>query len=203
MNRKSIAYLKALGIDVWLPRSTESLVSHEPSPETSVLQETSTVEPRQHTNFENVKSRSDSSRESSNHIPEQNSSTRLRILVEQIGEVAIVYAEPIPSTVRIAKDVAFFVNGYERKQAIAEDWTWPPFGLTHEESLTETTRKGFVVWFGQRVQRKRMLLVCRDETVDQLVKDEGCQGGTIELGVHRLKEDGKRKIWDQLESLMT
>ena len=152
---------------------------------------------------EDVKSKSDSSQASSKTNLKQNSSTRLKMHVEQIGEVAIVYAEPIPSTVRIAKDIAFFVNKYERKHAVEESWNWPPFGLAHEEAMTETTQKGFVVWLSERVQKKRLLLLCRDETVDQLVKDVECDGGTIELDVQRLKRDGKRKTWDQLESLMT
>ena len=203
MNRKSIAYLNALGIDVWLPRSAEALRNHGPSPDTSVSQQSAPLEQPQDLALESVKSQRDSSGESANPNPMQNSSTRLKIHVEQIGEVAIVYSEPILPTVRIAKDIAFLVNDYERKQAISEDWNWPPFGLAHEETLTETTRKGFIVWLAERVQRKRLLLLCRDETVDQLVKDVECIGGTIELDVQRLNKNGKRKTWDQLESLIT
>ena len=203
MNRKSIAYLKALGIDVWLPRSTETHDRPESLPKTSVLHATTSSELQQNTPDASFKSGFDTPKESSKSIEKQNSSSRLTIYVEQIGEVAIVYAEPIPTAVRVAKDIAFFVNGYERRQAIVEDWNWPPFGLAHEETMTETTRKGFVVWLGERVQRKRLLLVCRDETVDQLVKDVECEGHTIDLDVQRLKRDGKRKLWDQLESQMT
>lgn len=202
MNRKSIAYLKALGIDVWLPRSTQSLERPESPQNTSVLHETASSEPQQNTNHASLKSGIATPGESSKSIAKQSSSARLTVYVEQIGEVAIVYAEPIPTTVRVAKDIAFFVNDYERKQAIVEDWNWPPFGLAHEETLTETTKKGFVVWLGERVQRKRLLLVCRDVTVDQLVKDVECEGHTIDLDVQRLKRDGKRKLWDQLESQM-
>lgn len=203
MNRKSIAYLKALGIDVWLPRSTNTLESKRTLPETSDVPHTAPLELPVNSVHKDVKSNSDSPRVSSETDSKQNSSTRLKIHVEQIGEVAIVYAEPIPSTVRIAKDIAFFVNKYERKHAVEESWNWPPFGLAHEEAMTETTRKGFVVWLSERVQKKRLLLLCRDETVDQLVKDVECDGGTIDLDVQRLKRDGKRKTWDQLESLMT
>ena len=203
MNRKSIAYLKALGIDVWLPRSTNTLESKRTLPETSDVPQTAPLEQPVNSVHKEVKSKSDSPRVSSETDSKQKSSTRLKIHVEQVGVVAIVYAEPIPLTVRIAKDIAFFVNNYERKNTIEEDWNWPPFGLANEEAMTETTRKGFVVWLAERVQKKRLLLLCRDKTVDQLVKDVECDGGTIELDVQRLKKDGKRKIWDQLESLMT
>lgn len=203
MNRKSIAYLKALGIDVWLPRNEGSLVRHGSSPVTSEVQQTAPLKQPLNLAHESEKSQPDSSGESSIPNPKQNSSTRLKLHVEQIGEVAIVYSEPILPTVRIAKDIAFLVSNYERKHAIAEDWNWPPFGLAHEETMTETTRRGFVVWLEERVRRKRLLLLCRDETVDQLVKDIKCDGGTIELDVQRLNKNGKRKTWDQLESLIT
>ena len=188
---------------MWLPRSSNTLESKRSSSESSVVPQSTTLELPVEPVHTDVKSRSDSTPVASEPELKQNSPTQLKIHVEQIGDVAIVYAEPIPPTVRIAKDIAFFVSNYERKRSIEEEWNWPPPGLAHGEPMTETTRKGFVVWLAERVQKKRLLIVCQDETVDQLVKGVECVGSTIELDVQVLKRDGKRKTWVQLESLMT
>lgn len=203
MNRRAVTYLQTLGIDVWVPRQSDKHVRSETSPATSVVQpETLIEQPVKPAREESTNARPSSSSSIVN-TPTQNKVNQIKMRVEQIGDVAIVYGEPIPQTVRIAKDIAFFINDYESKRVITDDWNWPPFGLANEESLTEPTRRGFSVWLSERIQKKRLLIVCQGETVDQLVTDLSGDATKLKLDEQAFKKDGKKRIWSQLESLMT
>ena len=58
------------------------------------------------------------------------------------------------------------------------------------------------MWLSERVREKKLLIVCLDGMVEQLLVEVACKGIKIELDEQALTKVGKKRIWSQLEFLM-
>ena len=200
MNKKTIAYLNALEIDVWVTREEKRELEKSVKPVNQIKSQSETTSDAL---IPSLVARSKSPEGNPTHTDGLSTvkanKKQYSLRLETIGVVGIVTDVSNRSVVKLARDIAQYVNKDKLVPSRNDVWSWPSTGF--DQNSDDEIRKGLRVWLRTRLIEATVLLVAKDQATKYLLNEFEIDILRINLDETSLQVQGKLQIWNQLKSL--
>ena len=202
LDRKAIAGLNALGIDVWLPR-------HEAKEVQSAQSSSNVQRIRESNQQKNVELNIDRAervkdlpptRLASTEIPTSDEPEKVELNLLSVGRMAALFYEINPKLQRFLKDVAFVANDYKHVTPKSHRWRWPPEDQGFYQGFDSKAQRGLQVWINRACNDGDLVLAIQSKELNKLLQDIESTAIPIPADVKEIRAEVKLKIWNRLKS---
>jgi len=203
VNKDSIAYLQAIGIDVWLRKDqikTEALREETHEAEKQPSYDFQPVRPPKPSRTQQRKVQPEVAQKP---VTPQGEPQNIDLWFLSFGKMAVLGHDIQPSLYRSLQDISFFLNNYSQPKQQNDRWVWPTIGTQNTHPITSHEIKGFHVWLKTRMRGKVLLFLLKDKMTEIMMDEFNPDITVINLDGKPFTKEQKVDLWAKLCKIQT